>query len=170
MSSLLGASQPMFVSDPPFSSRINAPCLPPSCQESIERKMNSPKESRMTLRLELFVNDLSTSVDFYRRVLRFEGGERQSDGYTLMTNGEVKLGLNLRRYLPEDHPVQSRKHERSGRGIEIVLETDNIEEMAAHVADQNWPLTSELQHQPWGLTDFRVFDPDGYYIRITSTH
>ncbi len=22
--------------------------------------------------------------------------------------------------------------------------------------------------RPWGLTDFRVADPDGYYLRITS--
>jgi hypothetical protein len=22
--------------------------------------------------------------------------------------------------------------------------------------------------QPWGLTDFRVADPDGYYVRFTS--
>lgn len=51
--------------------------------------MNQSKELRMTLRIELFVNDLSISLDFYRRVLRFVIGERQSVGYTLMTNGEV---------------------------------------------------------------------------------
>ena len=44
----------------------------------------------MTLRLELFVNDLSIS---YCWVLGFKVGERQSDGYTLVTNGEVQLGL-----------------------------------------------------------------------------
>jgi catechol 2,3-dioxygenase-like lactoylglutathione lyase family enzyme len=130
--------------------------------------MNQSKELRMTLRIELFVNDLSISLDFYRRVLGFEIGERQSVGYTLMTNGEVQLGLNLRSNLPDDHPVQAQEYERIGRGIEIVLEIDNIEEFYQYVFIQNWPIVGKLQQQPWGLIDFRVFDPDGYYLRITS--
>jgi uncharacterized glyoxalase superfamily protein PhnB len=130
--------------------------------------MNNFTESRMTLRLELFVNDLSNSLDFYCRVLKFEISERQSDGYTLITNGEVQLGLNIRSNLPDDHPVQSQEHERVGKGIEIVLEIDNIEEIYEHVIAQNWPLADKLQHRPWGLIDFRVIDPDGYYLRITS--
>jgi catechol 2,3-dioxygenase-like lactoylglutathione lyase family enzyme len=130
--------------------------------------MNQSKELRMTLRIELFVNDLSICLDFYRRVLRFEIGERQSVGYTLMTNGEVQLGLNLRSNLPDDHPVQAQEYERIGRGIEIVLEIDNIEEFYQYVFIQNWPIVGKLQQQPWGLIDFRVFDPDGYYLRITS--
>ncbi|WP_350223849.1 hypothetical protein [Rhizobium sp. CNPSo 3490] len=32
-----------------------------------------------------------------------------------------------------------------------------------------WPL-SALAMQPWGLPDFRLVDPDGYYVRVTSTH
>jgi lactoylglutathione lyase len=24
-----------------------------------------------------------------------------------------------------------------------------------------------LREQPWGLHDFRVVDPDGYYLRVT---
>jgi catechol 2,3-dioxygenase-like lactoylglutathione lyase family enzyme len=125
-------------------------------------------EVKMTLRLELFVNDLSASLDFYRQVLGFEIGGRQSDGYTLITNGEVHLGLNLLANLPDDHPVQSQGNERLGREIEIVLEVDHIEEIYKHVILQNWPLADKLQRQPWGLTDFRVLDPDGYYIRITT--
>ena len=122
----------------------------------------------MTLRLELFVDDLSTSIDFYRRVLRFETTKEQIDGYTPITNGEVHLGLNLRSNLPDNHPVQTRNNERPGRGVEIVLEVGDIAEMYKHVTTQNWPVSEQLQHQPWGLTDFRVLDPDGYYLRITS--
>ncbi|MBE2225487.1 MAG: hypothetical protein IAF02_28385 [Anaerolineae bacterium] len=36
------------------------------------------------------------------------------------------------------------------------------------MSSANWPLSGELQHQPWGLTDFRMLDPDGYYWRITT--
>lgn len=122
----------------------------------------------MTLRLELFVDDLPASLDFYLRVLRFETDEGQTNGYTPITNGEVHLGLNLLSNLPDDHPIQTRNYERPGRGVEIVLEVDAIEEMYQHITAQNWPVSDQLQRQPWGLTDFRVLDPDGYYLRITS--
>ena len=29
-------------------------------------------------------------------------------------------------------------------------------------------LAEDLQEREWGLTDFRMRDPDGYYLRITD--
>jgi catechol 2,3-dioxygenase-like lactoylglutathione lyase family enzyme len=130
--------------------------------------MKTALDQAMTFRLELFVSHLPTSIDFYRRVLGFKVGEQQPDGYTPMTNGAVRIALNRRSGLPDDHPVQLASHERPGRGIELVLEVDDIGAMVAHVLSQNWPLAGELKQQPWGLTDFRVLDPDGYYWRVTS--
>lgn len=125
-------------------------------------------ESNMAFRLELFVDDLAASIDFYSRVLGFKVGGQQADGYTSMTNGDVYLSLNLRANLPDDHPIQANADERLGRGIELVLEVTEIKALYERVLSANWPLSSELQHQPWGLTDFRVLDPDGYYWRITT--
>lgn len=124
--------------------------------------------AKVTFRLELFVDDLATSTEFYSRVLGFSISQQQSGGYTLMTNGNVALSLNLRGSLPDDHPVQVNSGERLGRGIELVLEVDDIETMYEQVRAANWPLSGKLQRQPWGLTDFRVVDPDGYYWRITT--
>ena len=41
---------------------------------------------------------------------------------------------------------------------------------AAHrrVVDGGWPLAEDLVERPWGLTDFRVLDPAGYFLRITD--
>jgi len=36
------------------------------------------------------------------------------------------------------------------------------------VVDSGWPLAEDLQQRPWGLIDFRLHDPDGYYLRITT--
>lgn len=36
------------------------------------------------------------------------------------------------------------------------------------VRSEGWPRSAELRRQPWGLTDFRLLDPDGYYWRVTS--
>ncbi|MCB9443640.1 MAG: VOC family protein [Ardenticatenaceae bacterium] len=122
----------------------------------------------MTFRLELFVDDLAASMDFYNRVLGFALGKQQAGNYVPMTNGDVYLSLNLRANLPDDHPIQAVVGERLGRGIELVLEVNDIEAMYWHVQSANWPMSGELQHRPWGLTDFRVLDPNGYYWRITT--
>ena len=31
-----------------------------------------------------------------------------------------------------------------------------------------WPIEEDIMRRPWGLQDFRVLDPDGYYLRFTS--
>jgi hypothetical protein len=36
------------------------------------------------------------------------------------------------------------------------------------VVAAGWPLEEDLQDRPWGLTDFRILDPGGYYLRITN--
>jgi lactoylglutathione lyase len=121
-----------------------------------------------TLRLELFVVDLPASLDFYRRVLGFEPGLRQTGGYTPLAKGSVRIALNPRSDLADDHPLRMAAGERPGLGVEIVLEVEDIVAMHQRVVSQSWPLSGELSQQPWGLTDFRVADPDGYYWRVTS--
>ena len=130
--------------------------------------MKNDLEQGMTFRLELFVDDLPASIDFYHRVLEFTPGEQHSDRYTPIANGNVHLALNLRSTLQDNHPIQAVEDERLGRGIEIVLEVDDVDAMYEHVLSQNWPISDELRQRPWGLTDFRIVDPDGYYLRITS--
>jgi lactoylglutathione lyase len=36
------------------------------------------------------------------------------------------------------------------------------------VVAAGWPLDDDLREQTWRLRDFRVLDPDGYYLRITN--
>lgn len=130
--------------------------------------MDNSSISSMILRLELFVADLAVSRDFYTRVLNFTADEAATDGYMPLYNGQVILSLNRHAALAADHPVWIAPHERPGRGIEIVLEVDGIDALYAHVCTQGWPVVSPLQQQPWGLMDFRLVDPDGYYLRLTT--
>jgi lactoylglutathione lyase len=36
------------------------------------------------------------------------------------------------------------------------------------VMEKGWPAEIPLQERNWGMADFRVLDPDGDYLRITS--
>jgi lactoylglutathione lyase len=122
----------------------------------------------VTLRLELFVDDLPISLDFYVRVLGFVKAAERPGGYTPLARDAVHLALNLRADLPDGHPIQRAARERPGQGVEIVLEVDDIEATYQHVVSEKWPRSAELMPRPWGLTDFRLLDPDGYYWRVTS--
>ena len=64
----------------------------------------------MKLRLELFVKDLESSIDFYRRVLNFVVERQDPEGYTSMRNGETLISLNRLDWLPEDHPIYIAKN------------------------------------------------------------
>ncbi len=55
-----------------------------------------------------------------------------------------------------------------GLGVEIVLEVDDVQAAYERVQSCGHPIEEPLQKQNWGLTDFRIVDPDGYYLRVTS--
>lgn len=121
-----------------------------------------------SLRLELFVGALPASLDFYERVLGFAREAERAGGYTPLTHGSVRVALNRLADLADDHPIRRAAHERAGQGVEIVLEVDDVEALYRRVVAERWPRAAELQDRPWGLTDFRLLDPDGYYWRVTS--
>lgn len=122
----------------------------------------------MTLRLELFVNDVSASVDFYTRVLRFEALKGWGQ-YVPVRLGAVTLGLGPASGLSPEHYFRPEvTGQRWGLGVEIVLEVPDVEDVYRHVQAQGYPIQTPLKERPWGLTDFRIADPDGYFLRITS--
>ncbi len=123
----------------------------------------------MRLQLELFVDDVERSLAFYTAVLGFEVVRQAQDGYTALALGDAAISLNERRSLPADHPVQARPDEPLGRGVEVVLYVEDVQAAHDGVVASGWPRSSELALQPWGEQDFRVLDPDGYYVRISSS-
>lgn len=121
----------------------------------------------MRLRLELFVQSVSASKDFYTRVLRFDVVHDQPDGYSVFRRGDVQIALQAQSQLPDDHPLKPHDDERVGVGVEIVIEVDDLDALYAHVLAEKWRIADHLAVRPWGSRDFRVIDPDGYYLRIT---
>ena len=122
----------------------------------------------MRLRLELFVKSLPESADFYTRILRFQEVSTRPGGYSVFRMGKVQIALQAFSHLPDDHPLKPLDHERTGLGIEIVLEVDDLDAAYAHVLRENWPVADPLAERHWGTRDFRLFDPNGYYLRINE--
>jgi lactoylglutathione lyase len=81
------------------------------------------------------------------------------------------LGLGPIAKLPEHdgYFTRNRLAGAKGLGVEIVLEVEDVHATLARVEAAGYPVFEPLQTRPWGLADFRIVDPDGYYLRITST-
>ncbi|ARO23519.1 glyoxalase/bleomycin resistance protein/dioxygenase family protein [Rhizobium sp. TAL182] len=89
--------------------------------------------------------------------------------YTMLRNGDAVIAINSQSVLSSDHPLRGEIGNRVGLGVEIVLKVADVEDAYRKAEESGWPL-SALATQPWGLRDFRLVDPDGYYVRVTSTH
>jgi predicted enzyme related to lactoylglutathione lyase len=80
------------------------------------------------------------------------------------------LGIGPVAKLPETggYFTRSIASQRRGLGVEIVMEVDDLSAAHRRVLDSAHPVFEPPQQRPWGLWDFRIVDPDGYYLRFTS--
>jgi catechol 2,3-dioxygenase-like lactoylglutathione lyase family enzyme len=125
----------------------------------------------MNLRLELFVSDLNASIGFYEQALGFRL-ERHEAGYSSLRRGNVVLGLGPIAKLPVRGGgagfTQELLSRGRGAGVEIVLEVDDLDAEFERVTLADHRVVESVKARPWGLRDFRLADPDAYYLRVTS--
>ena len=117
------------------------------------------------MRLEIFVTDLDRSTAFYTDVLGFTIDADNGEDYRELSGHDTRIALQPIANLSADHPL--RRPGPLGLGLELVLEVANLEDLYEHVV-QSWPVETDLRDRPWGLVDFRILDPDGYYWRPTQ--
>ena len=118
-----------------------------------------------TLRCEIFPADLDASVGFYVDVLAFDVVRDERDAsppYAALRRDHVRLGMSGR------PPIADPAQRRPPVGVELVLEVDDLPAERRRVAAAGWPVTEDVTLRPWGLRDFRLLDPDGYYWRLTT--
>ena len=112
---------------------------------------------------EVFHRDIGTLVDFYVGVLGFQTSEADmAADHVVVHRDSVRIGC-CRHDLADPSP------RRPPDGCEIVLRVDDIQAEYDRVLSCGWPIADALQDRPWGLKDFRDFDPAGQYLRVTNT-
>jgi lactoylglutathione lyase len=117
------------------------------------------------LRIEIFVADLDACADFYTRVLGFAvstDNRGTEHPYLAVRRDDIEVGAS-----PAWGEV-TRAARSVPTGVELVIEVDDLDAEEQRVNATGWPIESPKQGRPWGLTDLRVHDPDGYYIRLTT--
>ena len=142
---------------------------------TVDRQNNDVADERLAtsglgLRLELFVDDMGESVRFYRRALGFEVVREVRGDYASLRSGDIMLGIGPIAKLPDTggYFTRSIASQRRGLGVEIVMEVDDLSAAHRRVLNSGHTVFEPPQQRPWGLRDFRIVDPDGYYLRVTS--
>lgn len=125
------------------------------------------------LRFELFVDDVEASVRFYGATIKLAPPETWSpDGYVPLRAGAVTIGIQRYTNLPVEHHFSpERLAGPRGVGLEIVVDVDDVDRayaLASLEAERHRGRVEPLRERPWGTRDFRLIDPDGYYVRVTS--
>lgn len=111
---------------------------------------------------EVFHPEVGVIADFYVDVLGFEiESPDRDDQYEVVVRDGLRVGCSRH----PDAPMTPRK---PPTGSEIVLRVEDVHAEHERVLGSGWPFADPLEKRPWGRTDFRVFDPTGQYIRVTS--
>ncbi len=119
-----------------------------------------------TVSVSLTVDDLQESLRWYRDVLGFEVEHEHARDGTLravsLRAGEVRLVIG------QDDGAKGWDRVK-GEGFSIHITTDqDVDEIARRIRERGGRLESEPADMPWGARAFRVVDPNGFKIAISS--
>lgn len=124
--------------------------------------------------LELHVPDFKKAKEFYGK-LGFEViWERKPEGFKGYLVMEMRDNIlcfwaGNEQVWNQEYFNQFPKTSKRGYAVEIIIMVDDIESYYKKVKDFA-NVVEELQIRPWGLKDFRIEDPFGFYLRITEHH
>lgn len=132
--------------------------------------MDTGARPALLTRAEFFVSDLDRTIEFYGR-LGFTQ-VRRWEGWALTDRSGSRLGLQHDAYA-RDHEHYFTPHlDRFPRGVGVevsidVADEDDLRQLYA-TAQAMGCAVRELVKRGWGATDFRIADPDGYFVRFTT--
>lgn len=114
----------------------------------------------------LTVNDLQKSLAWYRDAVGFTvDQEHGRDGVVRAIS--LKAG-DVRILIGQDDGAKG-KDRIKGVGLSLfITTTQSVDNIAERIKGAGWTLDSEPADMPWGPRAFRVKDPDGFQIVISS--
>lgn len=124
--------------------------------------------------IELHVPDFGVVKDFYGMLgfeTLWETSPEGHHGYLVMRWEDNVLCFWCGNDQVATHPYfrDFPTGTKPGYGVEVVLLTRDLD-AAYDIVKNSDALVEPLKEKPWGLKDFRIKDPYGFYLRITSLH
>ena len=121
-----------------------------------------------SLQASLTVKDLAKSLAWYRDVVGFEVDRKHEREGKLravsLRAGDVRILIN------QDDGAKGWNRVK-GEGFSLQITTEqSVDEVATRMKERGGSLESEPADMPWGARVFRVRDPDGFKLTISSVH
>jgi lactoylglutathione lyase len=119
-----------------------------------------------SLGVSLTVKDLQSSLAWYRDLMGFTVDREHERNGKLMAIS-LKAG-DVRILIGQDDGKKGLDRVK-GEGFSLQFTTaQNIDDLAKRIKDGGGVLDSEPMDMPWGVRVFRLQDPDGFKLVITS--
>ena len=119
-----------------------------------------------TLSASLTVKDLRKSLAWYRDVVGFTVDQEYEREGKLMAVA-LKAG-SVRILLGQDDGAKGWDRVK-GEGFSLQITTaQNVDELAKRIKELGGAVVSEPADMPWGARVFRLLDPDGFKLAISS--
>ncbi|MDA1079193.1 MAG: VOC family protein [bacterium] len=130
--------------------------------------------AKNTLLLELHVPSFEITKEFYENLgfkVVWARNPEGFKGYLVMSleDNILCFWAGNENVYEQDYFKKWDKNTKRGYGVEIVLMVEDIAKFYNEVKSRI-EIFEKLQKRPWGLEDFRIEDPFGYYLRFTSRH
>jgi uncharacterized glyoxalase superfamily protein PhnB len=118
------------------------------------------------LSISLSVNDLQKSLAWYRDVVGFSEGERYERNGALravvLEAGDIQILIG------QDDGAKGLNRAK-GQGMSFQFTTNqSIDDIASRIKANGGTLESDPFDTPWGARTFRLTDPDGFKLVISS--
>ena len=135
--------------------------------DSEASKRNQPESFRgRDLSASLTANDLQKSLAWYRDVVGFTVKEEYEREGKLAGAWLVAGGVDL--MLGQDDGAKGWDRAK-GQGFSLQITTaQDVDEVAAGITDRGGTLETQPADMPWGARAFRLVDPDGFQLTISS--
>lgn len=116
----------------------------------------------------LYVDDVSSSLDFFEKAFRLERGFLHEGGdYGELVTGKTKLAFSSRALMRELGKSAALPRP-DAPTFEIAFETDDVAGTLQRALDAGATLVQDVRDKSWGQTTSYVADPNGYLIEICT--
>lgn len=133
-------------------------------KRAIEQR-RQPESLRLRSAAPAFtVNDIESSLAWYRDVMRFTVKDRWEQDGKLMG---VELVAGSALFMLSQDDWKKGRDRKKGEGFSLYCTTtQDVDRLAQGVKARGGTLLQEPRDQSWGMRDFAVADPDGFKITL----
>lgn len=118
--------------------------------------------------VEFYIKDVEFHTRLFGDILGFSSS-KQLDHWLDLRKHNQRIILNWDNELEDTHPFHGYGNmPKLGAGVETAIVVNDIEGTYRQCRELRGAKLTEIKQQEWGMTDFRIITPEGFYIRITT--